>query len=78
MLFTVDRASGGCDKYDRDSRSWLRDNKPCKSAFPDPSDDSKWLVKIDNIEDLVALTDEIDEDLIFGKSCITIYDDYVE
>lgn len=37
-----------------------------------------WFVDINTLEDLMALKEEVDHDLIVGIKEIVIYDDYVE
>lgn len=65
-------------------RTWHchSEEKPCDSAYlagKDQWDCDIYKVKIESLEDLIALRDEVNEDIIIHlDGSIEIYDDYRE
>lgn len=61
---------------------WDRTEKPCDSAYlagKDQWDKPVYKIKIDTLEDLIALIKEVDENLILNvDTSIEIYDDWRE
>lgn len=59
-----------------------RNKKPCDSAYLAGKDEWNYdiyKVKIESLEDLIALRDEVNEDIIIRlDGSIEIYDDYRE
>ena len=76
MLFKMIKAS---------KPDFHEDNKPCEKAFIHTYDNGAfgiskvWMVEINTLEDLLALRDEVHEELVIGQNdWITIYDDFIE
>lgn len=76
MLFKIAKAS---------RLDFNEDRKPCKNAFVHTYDNAPfgikkvWMVEINTLEDLIALRDEVGEELVIGQNdWITIYDDFIE
>ena len=68
---------------------WHGDNKPCSKAIKigkNKYDNNVWEVELNTLDDILALMNECDKDLVIGESYyddehkyeITIYDDYME
>jgi hypothetical protein len=61
---------------------WGRTEKPCDSAYlagKDQCNNDIYKVKIESLEDLIALRDEVNEYIIIRlDDSIEIYDDYRE
>lgn len=61
---------------------WDRTEKPCDSAYladKDQWNNDVYKVKIESLEDLIALRDEVDKSIIIRlDDSIEIYDDYRE
>jgi hypothetical protein len=61
---------------------WHSDKKPCDSAYLAGKDERNrciYKVKIESLKDLIALRDEVNEDIIIRlDGSIEIYDDYRE
>lgn len=65
--FTINRVTG-----------WRNRNAPpCENAVK--SEDGEWVIDLTSLEELLALRDHLDEDLVlYLGNKITIYDDYLE
>lgn len=69
MQFRISRAS---------DREYWPDEGPCKTAFQKKGSED-WWVEIQTLEELLALQDSVDEDLILEKDRnIIVYDTYIE
>lgn len=72
MRFRISRADYG------------KSGQPTAGAFdvvetwPDGYPERRWFIEINTIEELMALIEREERDLIVGRDSITIYDDYVE
>lgn len=72
MLFKITKAS---------KPGFHEDIKPCKSAFIHTYETGEkvWMVELNTLADLMALRDEISEELVIGlNDWITVYDDFIE
>lgn len=72
MLFKITKAS---------SPGFHEDNKPCKNAFAHTYETGEkvWVIEINTVEELTALRDEVNEELVIGlNNWITVYDDFIE
>jgi len=82
MEFIIYRTSGGGAPLWWNAEEEKTD-KPCKNAYPDVIKDENdydihlWKIKIDNLNDLVKLNQEVGA-LILRKNSIEIYDRYRE
>lgn len=59
----------------------FKENKPCDKAYvagKDKWDRPIYKIKIDTLDDLIALIEEVDENLILNNLSIEIYDDWRE
>lgn len=76
MLFKITKASYYTNEWSFNER--LKDeNKPCKNAVL--NDAKEWVVVIDTLEDLLAIRNEVSEELVIGlNDTITVYDDFME
>ena len=73
MKFRIAKASEYC--------VFKEDSKPCEKAFIHeyPTGEKVWMVEINTLEELMALRQEVNEELIIGlNNWITVYDDFVE
>lgn len=80
MLFKIVKASYFINEWSFNER-FKEENKPCKNAFIKvyPNGVKEWVVKIDTLEELMALRKEVNEEIIFGlNDRITIYNDFIE
>lgn len=76
MLFKITKASYYTNEWSFNER--LKDvNKPCKNAVL--NDAKEWVVEINTLEDLLAIRNEVSEELVIGlNDTITVYDDFME
>ena len=76
MLFKITKASYYTNEWSFNER--LKDeNKPCKNAVL--NDTKEWVIEIDTLEDLLAICNEVSEELVIGlNNTITVYDDFME
>lgn len=76
MLFKITKASYYTNEWSFNER--LKDeNKPCTNAVL--NDAKEWVVEIDTLEDLLAIRNEVSEELVIGlNDTITVYDDFME
>lgn len=76
MLFKITKASYYTNEWSFNER--LKDeNKPCKNAVFNNA--KEWVVEIDTLEDLLAIRNEVSEELVIGlNDTITVYDDFME
>lgn len=65
MIYLIERVSNYGDKV----------IKPCKNAF---QQNDEWCIKIDTLEDLSNLIEEVGCSLVINAHRIEIYDDYRE
>ena len=80
MLFKITKASYFTTEWSFGER-FKEKNKPCKNAVLKIYDngEKEWTVKINTLEELLALRNEVNEELIFGlNDRITIYNDFIE
>lgn len=81
MLFKITKASYFTNEWAFDER-FKEENKPCKNAFIkvySNKNEREWVVEINTLEELLALRNEVNEELIFGlNDRITIYNDFIE
>lgn len=80
MKFRIVKASCFTNEWSFDER-FNEENKPCKNAVLEvhKSGDKNWTVRINSLEDLLALRKEVHEELVIGlNDTITIYDDFIE
>ena len=81
MEFIIYRTSCGAPLWYNEDEE--RTDKPCKNAYPEVIKDENnyyiylWKIKIDNLDDLVKLNQEVGA-LILRKYSIEIYDQYRE
>lgn len=78
--FTITKASYYTNQWAFSER-FEEKNKPCKNAFIEKyaNGSKEWVVEFNDIEDLLALRDEVNEELVIGlNDQITIYDDFIE
>lgn len=77
MLFRIMKASNPIDANGSTEES----HRPCKNAFLHqyPTGEKVWMIRINTLEELIALRDEVQDELIIGlNDWITVYDACVE
>ena len=80
MLFKIIKASYFMNEWAFEER-FKEENKPCKNAFRKVYENNRqeWVVEINSLEDLLAIRNEVNEELVIGlNDTITVYDDYIE
>lgn len=80
MVFKITKASYFTNEWAFSER-FKEENKPCKNAFIKVYENNtkEWVVELNTLEELIALRDEVNEELVIGlNNTITVYNDFIE